>query len=68
MKVDKKGCSFRNLNSALNFQMKQRTGTEVGIDVKQAKVLLRKLYIKFVGNMVIFLGKDNPKVLGNTLL
>ena len=37
--VDKKGCSFRNLNSALNFQMKQRANAGVCVDVKQAKVI-----------------------------
>ena len=37
--VDKKGCNFRNLNSALNFQMKQRASAGVGVDVKQAKVI-----------------------------
>ena len=36
---DKKGCNFRNFNSALNFQMKQRASAGVGVDVKQAKVI-----------------------------
>lgn len=37
--VDKKGCNFRNLNSALNLQVKQRASAGVGVDVKQAKVI-----------------------------
>ena len=40
--VDKKGCNFRNLNSALNFQMKQRASAGVGVDVKQGNVFFRK--------------------------
>ena len=36
--VDKKGCIFRNLNSALNFQLKQRATAGVSVDVKQPKV------------------------------
>ena len=32
--VGKKGCNFRNLNFALNFQMKQRASAGVGVDVK----------------------------------
>ena len=37
--VDKKGCNFRNWNSALNFQMKQKATGGVGVDVKQARVI-----------------------------
>ena len=37
--VGKKGCNFRNLNCALNFQMKQRASAGVGVDVKQANVI-----------------------------
>ena len=40
--VDKNGCNFRNLNSALNFQMKQRASAGVGVDVKQGNVFFRK--------------------------
>ena len=37
--ADKKDCYFRNLNSALNFQVKQSASAGVGVDVKQAKVI-----------------------------
>ena len=38
--VDNKGRNdFQNLNSPLNFQMKQRASAGVGVDVKQAKVI-----------------------------
>ena len=35
--ADKKGCCFRNLNSALNFQVKQSASAGVGVDVKLAQ-------------------------------
>ena len=64
--VDKKGCNFRNLNSALNFQMKQRASAGVGIDVKQAKVISEsdENYLWEHG----FLGNGNPEILRNTLV
>ena len=64
--VDKKGCNFRNLNSALNFQMKQRASAGVGVDVKQAKVISEsdENYLWEHG----YLGNVNPEVLRNTLV
>ena len=35
--IDKKGCAFRSLNSALNFQMKEKAAQGVGVVVNQAK-------------------------------
>ena len=29
--IDKKGCKFRNLNSALNFVLKERRGKELAV-------------------------------------
>ena len=46
------GCNLRNLNSALNYQMKQRATAGVGVDVKQAKVI-SKLTKIICGSMVI---------------
>ena len=37
--VDNKGCYFRNLNSAFNFQMKQKASASISVDVKQTKVI-----------------------------
>lgn len=34
--IDKTGCSFRRLNSALNFQMKEKAGQGIGIIVNKA--------------------------------
>ena len=39
--IDKKGClgcTFRNLNSALNFVMKERARQGIGVDVNQANL------------------------------
>ena len=30
--IDKKGCTFRNVNSVLIFVMKERAGQEIGVD------------------------------------
>ena len=64
--VDKKGCNFRNLNSALNFQMKQRASAGVGVDVKQAKVISEsdENYLWEHG----YLGTGNPEILRNNLV
>ena len=35
--IDKKGCTFRSLNSALNFQMKEKAAQ--GVVVNQAKFI-----------------------------
>ena len=55
------GCNFRNLNSALNFQVKQRASAGVGVDVKQAKVISEsdENYLWEHG----YLGNGNPEVL-----
>ena len=38
--IDKKGCTFRSLNSALNFQMKEKAALqEVSVVVNQAKFI-----------------------------
>lgn len=64
--VDKLGCTFKNLNSALNFQMKERASLGIGLNVKQAKVISEndEDYLWKNG----FLGNKNPEVLINTLV
>ena len=64
--VDKKDCNFRNLNSALNFQMKQRASAGVGADVKQAKVISKsdENYLWEHG----YLRNGNPEILRNNLV
>ncbi|XP_067054073.1 uncharacterized protein [Acropora muricata] len=37
--IDKKGCKFRNLNSALNFVLKERAGEGIGSITSQAEVI-----------------------------
>ena len=58
--VDKKGCIFRNLNSALNFQLKQRASAGLGVDVKQPKVISEndENYLWEQG----YLWNDNPEI------
>ena len=65
--VDNKGRNdLQNLNSALNFQMKQRASAGIGVDVKQAKVISEsdKNYLWEQG----YLGNGNPEILKNTLV
>ena len=64
--VDKKGCNFRNLNSALNFQMKQRASAGVGVDVKQGNVISEsdEHYLWEHG----YRGNGNPEIFRNTLV
>ena len=40
--IDKTGSSFTRLNSALNFQMKEKAGQGLGIVVNKAVILLRR--------------------------
>ena len=62
--IDKKGCKFRNLNSALNFALKERAGE--GIGTSQAEVITpdQMEYLWQNG----FLGSDTPELLRNTIL
>ena len=66
--VDKKGCNFRNLSSALIFQTKQRASAGVGVDVKQAKAISEsdENYLKLWKHG--YLRNGNPEILRNTLV
>ena len=54
------------MNSALNFQMKQRASAGVGVDVKKAKIISEsdENYLREHG----YLGNGNPEILRNTLV
>ena len=58
--IDKKGCTFRNLNSALNFVMKERARQGIGVDVNQANLITKEQenYLWEHG----FLGSENTLV------
>lgn len=64
--IDKKGCKFRNLNSALNFVLKERAGEGIGSITSQAEVITpdQMEYLWQNG----FLGSDTPELLRNTIL
>ena len=64
--IDKKGCKFRNLNSALNFVLKERVGEGIGSITSKAEVITpdQMEYLWQNG----FLGSDTPKLLRNTIL
>ena len=64
--IDKKGCKFRNLNSALNFVLKERAGEGIGSITSQAEVITpgQVEYLWQNG----FLGSDTPELLRNTIL
>ena len=40
--IDKKGCTFRTPNSALNFMMKERAQQGIGVDVNQANLITQE--------------------------
>ena len=40
--IDKKGCTFRTPNSALNFVMKERAQQGIGVDVNQANLITQE--------------------------
>ena len=62
----KKGCSFRTLNSALNFTLKARASEGIGTDSKQAKLITQDQidYLWEKG----FLGSHEPQLLRDTLV
>ena len=64
--IDKKGCEFRNLNSALNFVLKERAGEGIGSVTSQAEPITphQMQYLWQKG----FLGSDTPELLRDTLL
>ena len=64
--IDKKGCTFRNLNSALNFLMKERARQGIGVDVNQANLITQEQenYLWEHG----FLGSENAELLRDTLV
>lgn len=59
--IDKKGCTFINLNSALNFVMKERARQGIGVDVNQANLITQEQenYLWEHG----FLGSKNAELL-----
>ena len=64
--IDKKGCTFRNLNSALNFLMKERARQGIGVHVNQANLITQEQenYLWEHG----FLGSENAELLRDTLV
>ena len=64
--IDKKGCTFRNLNSALNFVMKEKARQGIGVDVNQANLITQEQenYLWERG----FLGSENAELLRDTLV
>ena len=40
--IDKKGCTFRTPNSALNFVIKERAQQGIGVDVNQANLITQE--------------------------
>ena len=64
--IDKKGCKFRNLNSALNFVLKERAGEGIGSITSKAEVITpdQMEYLWQNG----FLGSDTPELLRNAIL
>ena len=64
--IDKKGCTFRNLNSALNFVMKERARQGIGVDVNQENLITQEQenYLWEHG----FLGSENAELLCDTLV
>ena len=63
--IDKKGCKFRNLNSALNFVSKERAGEGTGRITSYAKVITpdQMEYLWQRG----FLESGTPELLRNTV-
>ena len=47
--IDNKGCTFRSLNSTLNFQLKEKAAQRVGVVVNQAKFTLLENKKPFCG-------------------
>ena len=64
--IDKKGCKFRNLNSALNVVLKERVAEGIGSITSKAEVITpdQMEYLWQNG----FLGSDMPELLRNTIL
>ncbi|XP_022793730.1 uncharacterized protein LOC111332623 [Stylophora pistillata] len=63
--IDKKGCTFRNLNSAVNFVLKERARQGIGVDVNKANLITHEQenYLWQHG----FLGSENAELLCDTL-
>ena len=64
--IDKKGCTFRHLNSALNFVMKERAQQGIGVDVNQANLITQEQENYLWGRG--FLGSENAELLRDTLV
>ena len=64
--IDKKGCKFRNLNSSLNFVLKERAGEGIGSITSKAEVITPH-QMEYLGQNG-FLGSDTPELLRNTIL
>ena len=64
--IDKKGCAFRSLNSALNFQMKEKAAQGVGVVVNQAKFVTEEQENFLWEND--FIGSENGEILCYTLV
>ena len=64
--IDKKGCTFRNLDSALNFVMKERARQGIGVDVNQANLITQEQenYLGEDG----FLGSENAELFRDTFV
>lgn len=64
--IDKKGCTFINLNSALNFVMKERARQGIGVDVNQENLITQEQenYFWEYG----FLGSESAELLRDTLV
>ena len=64
--IDKTGCKFRSLNSALNFQMKEKAGQGIGLVVNKANLITdeQEDYLWENG----FFGSENAELLCHTLV
>ena len=64
--IDKKGCTFTSLNSALNFQMKLKKKLLVGLVGNQAKFITGEQETFLWENG--FLGRENREIFCHTLV
>ena len=63
--IDRRGCKFKSLNSALNFQMKEKAGKGIGTAVNQANFITEQENYLWENG---FLGSDNTELLCHTLV
>ena len=64
--IDKKGCAFRSLNSALNFQKKEKAAQGVGVVVNQPKFITEEQENVLWENG--FSGSENGEILCYTVV